>query len=304
MKVDLSGYPRPVRPRRLGLYTRLVAVADGYDAATTRRAYQSEPWEPDAVLKEMWMNPGRGYDPTLVKALINLLGIYPVGTCVILDSFEVAIVCGSSPDPEQLHRPLVRIAMDANGARVPPPGTLIDLSIPDVDGIYPRTIVKVTTPNATDWWWVITSSESKLDRCWAALRAGGRTGLVPYLTAGFPTFDQSLAALRAVDPYSDVIEVGVPFSDPLADGPTIQASTFRALANGMTLPRTLDLIAEARLRSPVVLFSYVNPILQYGVERLLRDAADLGIAGTPAPPIFPPVPMRRSNRPSRSRRSI
>ncbi|HEX3928805.1 MAG TPA: HD domain-containing phosphohydrolase [Gemmatimonadales bacterium] len=145
MKVDLTGYPRPVRPRALGLFTRLVAVADGYDAATTRRAYQAAPWEPDAVLKEMWLNPGRGYDRTLVKALINLLGIYPVGTCVILDTFEVAVVAGSSPDPDQLHRPLVRIAIDADGGRVPAPGLLIDLSTPSADGSYPRTIVKVTS---------------------------------------------------------------------------------------------------------------------------------------------------------------
>lgn len=146
MKVDMSGYPRPIRPRKIGLFTRLVAVADGYDAATTRRVYQNVPWEPDAVLKEMWFNPGRGYDPTLVKALINLLGIYPVGTCVILDTFEVAIVAGTSPDPEQLHRPLVRLAVDANGGRIPPPGELIDLSLPGSDGKYPRTVVKVTTP--------------------------------------------------------------------------------------------------------------------------------------------------------------
>ncbi len=147
MKVDLSGYPRPVRPRSLGLFTRLISVADGYDAATTRRAYQPEPWEPDAVLHQMWNNPGRGYDPTLVKALINLLGIYPVGTCVILDTFEVAIVAGASPDPEQLHRPLVRIAVDAEGARVAPPGTLVDLSQAAADGTYARTIVKVTSPD-------------------------------------------------------------------------------------------------------------------------------------------------------------
>ena len=146
MKIDLTGYPRPVRPRRLGLFTRLVAVADGYDAATTRRVYQNVPWEADAVLKEMWFNPGRGYDPVMVKALINLLGIYPVGTCVILDTFEVAIVAGASPDPEQLHRPIVRIAMDDVGARVPPPGTVVDLSVPDAGGHFARTIVKVTSP--------------------------------------------------------------------------------------------------------------------------------------------------------------
>lgn len=147
MKVDLSGYPRPIRPRRLGLFSRLVAVADGYDAATTRRVYQSEPWEPEAVLREMWMNASRGYDLTLVKALINMLGIYPVGSCVILDTFEVAIVAGLGPDPEQLNRPLIRIAIDQVGAQVPAPGELVDLSVARSDGTYPRSIMKVTSPD-------------------------------------------------------------------------------------------------------------------------------------------------------------
>jgi HD-GYP domain-containing protein (c-di-GMP phosphodiesterase class II) len=147
MKVDLSGYPRPVRPRRLGFFSRLVAVADGYDAATTRRSYQSDPWEPAAVLKEMWLNPGRGYDPVLVKALINLLGIYPVGTVVILDSFEVAIVAGPGSDATQLHRPMVRIAVDPRGARLAPPGQLVDLAHARADGSHLRTIVKVTSPD-------------------------------------------------------------------------------------------------------------------------------------------------------------
>lgn len=147
MKVDLSGYPRPVRPRRLGFFSRLVSVADGYDAATTQRSYQADPWEPAQVLKEMWLNPGRGYDPVLVKALINLLGIYPVGTVVILDSFEVAVVAGPGPDSTQLHRPLVRIAVDSKGARVPPPGELVDLCRAKTDGSYHRSIVKVTSPD-------------------------------------------------------------------------------------------------------------------------------------------------------------
>ncbi|MGH7525016.1 MAG: tryptophan synthase subunit alpha [Gemmatimonadales bacterium] len=114
---------------------------------------------------------------------------------------------------------------------------------------------------------------------WDALRERRRPGLVPYLTAGFPTPEDSLAALQAVDEHADVLEVGVPFSDPLADGPTIQRSTFRALANGTTLASTLDLIIRARLESPVVLFTYLNPVLQYGIPRLLKDAADAGVAG-------------------------
>jgi tryptophan synthase alpha chain len=124
-----------------------------------------------------------------------------------------------------------------------------------------------------------TSSESQLTRVWGALRERRRRGLVPYLTAGYPTVADSRDALRAADEHADVLEVGVPFSDPLADGPTIQASIFRALANGMTLHGTLELIAAAELTTPVVLFTYLNPVLQYGVGRLLRDAAEIGVAG-------------------------
>jgi len=122
-------------------------------------------------------------------------------------------------------------------------------------------------------------SESRIASAWAELRARGRTALIPYLTAGYPTPEASLAALRAADAVADVLEVGVPFSDPLADGPTIQRSTFEALRQGMTLAGTLDLIRRARLRTPVVVFSYLNPILRYGLDRFLRDAEALGVAG-------------------------
>ncbi|MEO8138635.1 MAG: tryptophan synthase subunit alpha [Gemmatimonadota bacterium] len=122
-------------------------------------------------------------------------------------------------------------------------------------------------------------SESLLESAWAGLRRDRRTALIPYLTAGHPDRAASLSALRLADEHADILEVGVAFSDPLADGPTIQRSTFDALQQGITLPRTLDLIAEARLSRPVVVFSYLNPIVRYGIDRFLRDAADLGIAG-------------------------
>jgi len=146
MKTDLTGYPRAVRPRELGIFSRIVAVADGFDAATTRRSYQTVPIEPDQVLREMWQNPKRGYDVILVKALINLIGVYPVGTCVILDTFEVGIVAGPNPEGQQLNRPLVRIAVDADGGAVPPPGTLVSMTEQDDSGAYRRSIVKVTNP--------------------------------------------------------------------------------------------------------------------------------------------------------------
>jgi tryptophan synthase alpha chain len=126
---------------------------------------------------------------------------------------------------------------------------------------------------------VITLSEPSITRTFQSLRERGRTALIPYLTAGYPDFRASEEALRAADEVGDLLEVGVPFSDPLADGPTIQRSTFQALERGMTLSGTLEMIARCRLQRPVVVFSYLNPILRYGLERFLREAGDLGVAG-------------------------
>jgi HD-GYP domain-containing protein (c-di-GMP phosphodiesterase class II) len=145
MKTDLTGYPKSIRPRELSIFSKIVAVADGFDAATSRRAYQTTPIQPDQVLKEMWENPRRGYDPVIVKAFINLIGIYPVGTCVILDTYEVGLVHAANADVAHVHRPVVRIVMSPEGA-VQHPGVLVDLSQQDAQGNYPRTIVKVTDP--------------------------------------------------------------------------------------------------------------------------------------------------------------
>lgn len=147
MKIDLTGYPKVVRPRTLGIFSRIVSVADAFDAATTRRVYQTVPIEPDEVLREMWENPKRGQDKVLVKALINLVGVYPIGTCVILDTFEIAVVAGASADRQQLNRPIVRVALDAEGGPVPLPGIEVNLSEKDESGAYRRSIVKVTNPD-------------------------------------------------------------------------------------------------------------------------------------------------------------
>jgi tryptophan synthase alpha chain len=102
---------------------------------------------------------------------------------------------------------------------------------------------------------------------------------VCYVTAGHPDPVRSLALLRGLEEAgADVVEVGVPFSDPLADGPIIQASSQAALEHGMTFARTLDLVAEARVSVPVVLFSYLNPILAAGPQALVRSA-DAGAHG-------------------------
>jgi HD-GYP domain-containing protein (c-di-GMP phosphodiesterase class II) len=145
MKIDLTGYPKTIRPRTLSIFSRIIAVADGFDAATSRRAYQTAPLEPDAVLKEMWENPRRGYDPIIVKAFINLIGIYPVGTMVILDSYELAIVTSANTDPAAVHRPIVRIISDPGGT-LQYPGFEVDLAEKDEAGNYLRGIIKVTNP--------------------------------------------------------------------------------------------------------------------------------------------------------------
>lgn len=145
MKCDLTGYPRPIRPRSLGITSRIVAVADCYDAATSRRVYQTVPYPPSAVLQEIRDNPARGMDPVVVKAFINLLGIYPVGTVVVLDTFELAVVESANPDPSHLSRPAVIVVSDDRGALLTPPYR-VDLAARGADGQFARTIIKTTDP--------------------------------------------------------------------------------------------------------------------------------------------------------------
>ena len=145
MKIDLSGYPRPIRERSLSMFSKIVAVADGFDAATSRRAYQTVPLTPAQVMMEMRDNPRRGMDPVVVKAFINLTGIYPVGTLVILDTFELGIVHAANPIPEMLSRPIVRIISDEHGNLLNP-GTLHDLAEQGATGVFLRTIIKTENP--------------------------------------------------------------------------------------------------------------------------------------------------------------
>jgi HD-GYP domain-containing protein (c-di-GMP phosphodiesterase class II) len=146
MKTDLLGYPRPVRPRTLGIYSKIVSVADGFDAATSRRAYCTDPMSPAAALKEMRDNPKRGMDMVVVKGFINLLGIYPVGTLVVLDTFELAIVHSANPNPTMLSRPVVRIVSDQKG-NILFPGELANLAEQTPAGVYERTIIKTADPD-------------------------------------------------------------------------------------------------------------------------------------------------------------
>ena len=124
---------------------------------------------------------------------------------------------------------------------------------------------------------------SRIEKRFAALRAEGRAGLVAYLTAGDPDPETSAALFRGLPAAgADLIEIGMPFSDPMADGPAIQAAGLRALKRGATLRGTLALVRELRRTdadTPLVLMGYYNPIYRYGVEAFARDAVEAGVDG-------------------------
>ena len=123
---------------------------------------------------------------------------------------------------------------------------------------------------------------SRIDNTFLELRKRGAKGLVVYVTAGDPTLDDTGKILGALDRAgADLIELGVPFSDPLADGPVIQRASERALRAGASLRKILELLPHWRrvVRGPMILFTYYNPILQYGLENLARDAALAGVDG-------------------------
>jgi HD-GYP domain-containing protein (c-di-GMP phosphodiesterase class II) len=145
MKTDLTGYPRAVRPRQQSIFSKIVSVADGFDAATSRRAYQTVPMSPAAVLAGMRDNPRRGFDQVIVKGFINLVGIYPVGTLVVLDTFELAIVHSVNPNPQAISRPVVRIVSDDRG-NILYPGEMVDLTEQTSSGVFRRTIIKTEQP--------------------------------------------------------------------------------------------------------------------------------------------------------------
>jgi tryptophan synthase alpha chain len=124
---------------------------------------------------------------------------------------------------------------------------------------------------------------TRIDRRFADLSREGRAGLVTFLMAGDPDYDTSLAILSALPKAgADVLEIGMPFTDPMADGPAIQAAGLRALKGGQTLAKTLQLVRDFRKTdadTPIVLMGYYNPIYIYGVDRFLNDAIAAGVDG-------------------------
>ena len=125
----------------------------------------------------------------------------------------------------------------------------------------------------------------------AATRKEGRTALVPFITAGYPDPDAFIDTLKAVAAVGDVVELGIPFSDPMADGMTIQRSSFKAIENGVTLSWIFERLDEAGgVEAPLVMMSYLNPLLAYGYDRLAGRARDCGVGAF----IVPDLPYEES----------
>ncbi|MEE8370751.1 MAG: tryptophan synthase subunit alpha [Sphingomonadales bacterium] len=127
------------------------------------------------------------------------------------------------------------------------------------------------------------AGERRIEARFEELAGEGRAGFIAFITAGDPDREISLELLKGLPGAgADIIELGMPFSDPMADGPSIQAASLRALRGGQTLGKTLDMVREFRrgeAATPIVLMGYFNPILAYGVERFTKDAAAAGVDG-------------------------
>ena len=134
---------------------------------------------------------------------------------------------------------------------------------------------------------------TSVSQCFESLRDRGQCALIPFITAGDPDLATTAEALRILDRSgADLIELGVPYSDPLADGPVIQAAATRALQRGTRLEAVLDMVRQVspELRAPIVLFAYYNPILNQGIENFLKQIADVGVKGL----VVPDLPLEES----------
>jgi len=141
-----------------------------------------------------------------------------------------------------------------------------------------------------------SATKSRIGDAFASVRAEGRIALMPFATSGYPTLAQSRVLVNAiVAGGADLIEIGVPFSDPLADGATVQRTSQIALDNGVTLRDSIALVRQLReedgVTIPILLMGYTNPFIQYGLEKLARDAAEVGIDGF----IVPDLPVEEAD---------
>ena len=129
-----------------------------------------------------------------------------------------------------------------------------------------------------------------VDHLETRLHAAEGGAIVAYLTAGLPSLDAFAETLLRVADVADAVEVGVPFSDPMADGPTIQSASRRALDHGVTLPWILDVLSSIEPAAPILLMSYLNPLLAYGLDALAADARSAGVAAF----IVPDLPLEEA----------
>jgi len=144
LNIDLSGYPEISKSRELNLFSRIVSIADAYDAMTSGRIYLKAPISPDDALRKMLYRQGKFYDPVLLKVFVNVVGIYPVGTLVFLNTGEIGLVFKVNPD--DLARPQVRIIADKEGEKKSP--LEVDLSKKETTtGEYPRSVVQTLDPS-------------------------------------------------------------------------------------------------------------------------------------------------------------
>lgn len=133
---------------------------------------------------------------------------------------------------------------------------------------------------------------SAISECFQHLQEQQSKALIPFITAGDPDLETTLAALQALDQNgADLIELGIPYSDPLADGPVIQAAANRALQKGMTLAKILSGLKTISLKAPLILFTYYNPIVQIGIRRFLDDLKESGGSGL----VIPDLPVEESD---------
>ncbi|HEY6837360.1 MAG TPA: HD domain-containing phosphohydrolase [Geobacteraceae bacterium] len=125
LNCDLSGYPR-LPYQKLSLFGKIISIADCYDALTSSRVYSRVPYSPDKALRFMLARAGKAYDPIIMKLFINCIGLYPIGTLVLLDSKELAVVLGNNPDPAKWNQPLVKVISDPYGIEID--GEMMDLA--------------------------------------------------------------------------------------------------------------------------------------------------------------------------------
>ena len=144
LNFDLSGYPKLKHQTRLNLFSRIISIADQYDAMTSSRVYSRIPIPPEKTLSIIVDRSGTQLDPCLAKVFINMVGIYPIGSLVMLDTNELGLVFESNTNPEFSIRPRVMVVIDSNGEKI---NKTVDLMEKDNDGKYKRSIVKTLDPN-------------------------------------------------------------------------------------------------------------------------------------------------------------